>query len=132
MVCFHYKINPNPRKNICCGKKWPNATFNLIFLGLGWPWVGEFVGSIISVESEYVVHMKRRAAAIGGSTSWPTIAFLLFLPSGAGSTEELARISHYIVWFHPIICYKSDIGFGVVFQPNRIWNIANTLKIRSR
>ena len=25
----------------------PNATFNLIFLVLGWPWVGEFVGFIV-------------------------------------------------------------------------------------
>ena len=42
------KINPNPRKIICCGKKiGPNATFDLIFLGLGWPWVGEFVGFIV-------------------------------------------------------------------------------------
>ena len=29
------------------GKNGPNATFNLIFLGLGWPWVGELVGFII-------------------------------------------------------------------------------------
>ena len=29
---------------IYCG---PNAAFDLIFLGLGWPWVGEFVGFII-------------------------------------------------------------------------------------
>ena len=28
------------------GKSGPNATFNLIFLGLGWPWVGEFDGFI--------------------------------------------------------------------------------------
>ena len=43
VVCFLYKINPNPPKMICCGEKsGPNATFfNLIFLGLGWPWVGE-------------------------------------------------------------------------------------------
>ena len=27
----------------------PNATFHLIFLGLGWPWVGEFVGFILVV-----------------------------------------------------------------------------------
>ena len=42
VVCSLYKTNPNPRKkNICCGKKWPpSATFNIIFLGLGWPWVG--------------------------------------------------------------------------------------------
>ena len=24
-VCFLYKINPNPRKIICCGKKWPEC-----------------------------------------------------------------------------------------------------------
>ena len=29
------------------GKSGPNATFNLFCLGLGWPWVGEFVGFII-------------------------------------------------------------------------------------
>ena len=29
------------------GKSGPIATFNLIFLGLGWLWVGEFVGFII-------------------------------------------------------------------------------------
>ena len=29
------------------GKSGPNATFNLIFLGLGWPWVGEFDGFIV-------------------------------------------------------------------------------------
>ena len=38
-VCFHYKINPNPRKICAVGKSGPNATFNLIFLGLDWPWV---------------------------------------------------------------------------------------------
>ena len=27
-------------------KSGPNATFNLTFLGLGWPWVGEFDGFI--------------------------------------------------------------------------------------
>ena len=29
------------------GKSGPNAAFNLIFPGLGWPWVGEFVGFIV-------------------------------------------------------------------------------------
>ena len=28
-------------------KSGPNATFNLIFLWLGWPWVGEFGGFMI-------------------------------------------------------------------------------------
>ena len=38
-----------------CGKKWPkchksgpNATFNPAFLGLGWPWDGEFDSFIIT------------------------------------------------------------------------------------
>ena len=44
-----YKTNPNPRENICCvGKSVPKCHFlNLVFLGLGWPWVGEFVGFIL-------------------------------------------------------------------------------------
>ena len=54
-------IKPNPtHENICSRKttknyfavakvtfKWPKCHFNLIFLGLGWPRVGEFVGFII-------------------------------------------------------------------------------------
>ena len=49
VVCFLYKINPNPRKIILL---WEQAAqmplLTLIFLGLGWPWVvGEFVGFII-------------------------------------------------------------------------------------
>ena len=43
------KSIPTPRKkSIRCGKKsGPNATFDAILQGLGWPWVfGEFVGFI--------------------------------------------------------------------------------------
>ena len=48
VVCFLYKTDPNPNpKFIAVGKSAPSATFHLIFLGLGWPWVGEFAGSII-------------------------------------------------------------------------------------
>ena len=46
-VCFLYEINPNPRKKVAAAKGGPNATFNLIFLGLGWPWVGGFVGFVM-------------------------------------------------------------------------------------
>ena len=46
VVCLLHKINPNPRKLFAVGKSGPNATF-LIFLGVGWPWVGEFVGFMI-------------------------------------------------------------------------------------
>ena len=35
------------KNSFAVGKSGPNATFNLIFLGLGWPWVGEFDGFIV-------------------------------------------------------------------------------------
>ena len=42
VVCFLRKTNPDPRKiKLLWEKRGPNATFNLVFLGLGWPWVGE-------------------------------------------------------------------------------------------
>ena len=38
VICFLYKTNPNPRKSyLLWGKSDLNATFNLIFLVLGWP-----------------------------------------------------------------------------------------------
>ena len=49
VVCFLYKNQSQPREKIfAVGKSDPNATaVNLKFLGLGWPWVGEFDGFII-------------------------------------------------------------------------------------
>ena len=47
VVCFLCKTNPNSRKMFAVGKSGPNATFHLIFRGLGWPWVGDFVGFTI-------------------------------------------------------------------------------------
>ena len=41
-----YKIDPNQRTIICCGKKCHILT--QVFLGGVWPWVGEFVGFIIT------------------------------------------------------------------------------------
>ena len=51
VVCFLHKANPNqPTKTyLLFEKSGPIATFNLILLGLGWPWVGEFDGFIIIV-----------------------------------------------------------------------------------
>ena len=43
----YIKSIPTHKKKIAVGKSGPNAKFNLIFLGLGWPWVGEFVGFIV-------------------------------------------------------------------------------------
>ena len=42
------KSIPTHQKLFAVGKSDPNATFNPIFLGLGWPWVGEFVGYIVT------------------------------------------------------------------------------------
>ena len=39
---------PTHEKLFAVGKSGPNAAFDLIFLGLRWPWVGEFVGFIIA------------------------------------------------------------------------------------
>ena len=44
---FYINSIPTHEKAFAVGKSGPNTTFNLIFFGLGWPWVGEFVGSII-------------------------------------------------------------------------------------
>ena len=47
-VCLLHKINPQANEKLfAVGKNGPNATFDLFFLGLGWPWVVEFVGSTI-------------------------------------------------------------------------------------
>ena len=42
VVCSY--IKPTHEKIFAVGKSGPDATFDLFFLGLGWPWVGEFVG----------------------------------------------------------------------------------------
>ena len=40
VVCFLYKTDPKPTKKIfAVEKSGLIATFNLFFLGLGWPWV---------------------------------------------------------------------------------------------
>ena len=43
----YIKPIPTHGKMFAVGKSGPNATFKLIFLGLGWPSVGELVGLII-------------------------------------------------------------------------------------
>ena len=40
----YIKPIPTHEKLFAVGKSGPIATFNLIFLGFGWPWVAEFVG----------------------------------------------------------------------------------------
>ena len=49
VVCSLYiKSIPTHGKLYAVGKKWPKCYFhNLFFLGLLWPWVGQFVGFII-------------------------------------------------------------------------------------
>ena len=49
VVYFLYEINPDPRRKKMLWEKVVQlfVTFNLIFLGLGWPWVGEFVGFVV-------------------------------------------------------------------------------------
>ena len=44
---FPIETNPNPRKTMCSGKKWPKCHFLTFLGGLGWPWPEEFDGFII-------------------------------------------------------------------------------------
>ena len=64
VACFLYKTNPNaPKNTLAVGKGGPIATFNLIFLGSGWSWVGESVGFIIMVicfPTQHLVNRKHR------------------------------------------------------------------------
>ena len=40
VVCFLYKLNPNPRKIICCGTNWPKMPISTYFswVGLALAW----------------------------------------------------------------------------------------------
>ena len=49
VVISYIKPIPTHEKIFAVGNSGPHATFNLFFLGLGWPWVGELVGFIIIV-----------------------------------------------------------------------------------
>ena len=66
------------------GKSGPNVTFDLFFLGLGWPWVGEFVGFVIMftcfptqqnlVNRKHRIIMSKCVIAVGWFTTAPPIA----------------------------------------------------------
>ena len=90
------------------GKSGPNPTFILFFLGLGWPWVGEFVGFIvlqnlvdrkhpIGQVVRYPLFVERVTSWMNFNT-WYTAVFLfcwlflgLFFTSGA-----LLQLRQYI------------------------------------
>ena len=50
----YIKSIPTHENYLLWKKSGPNATFNLFFLGLGWSWVGEFVGFITRIICLYV------------------------------------------------------------------------------
>ena len=52
VTCFLHEILPTHEKMFAVGKSGPNATFNPVFLGLGWSWVGLVLGW------EYVVFIE--------------------------------------------------------------------------
>ena len=66
----YIKPIPTHEKVLAVGKSGPVATFNLIFLGLGWPWVGEFVGLIIIMmcfpTQQSLVYRKHRILVDSG------------------------------------------------------------------
>ena len=81
VVCFPYKINPKPTKRyLLWEKSGPNATFNLIFLGLGCPWVGDFVGFIKIFKCIHVFQPNRILVNRQHSNVHCNCVFMLLYP----------------------------------------------------
>ena len=82
IVRFLYKTNHKPPKIFAVGKSGRIATFNLFFLGLGWPWVGEFFGFIIIVTGtcfptqQSLVNHKHRNILLREFVATAVLAFL--------------------------------------------------------
>ena len=72
------------------GKGGPNATFNLMFLGLGWPWVGEFVGLMYSN-----IYIFSNPTELGKSQT-PINHCTPKLPTINHCTPKLPTINHWI------------------------------------
>ena len=72
----YIKPSPTHQEIFALGNSGPNATSNLIFVGLGWPWVGEFVGFIIIFicfpTQQYLVYRKHPKAS--GNLATPHMA----------------------------------------------------------
>ena len=64
----YIKSIPTHEKLFAIGKSGPIATFNLLFLELGWPWVGEFVGFVLKFKcfptQHKLVYRKHRYATV--------------------------------------------------------------------
>ena len=112
----YIKSIPTHEQLFSVGKSDPNATFNLFFLGLGWPWVGEFVGFMIMVicfpTQHNSVHPKHPSASaimwgmviqpLWGSAS--TILWGVVIQPLWGSDSTIVRYSDPNMW-------------GIVTQP---------------
>ena len=67
----YIKSIPTHEKVLAVGESGPNATFHLIFLGLGWPWVGELVGFVIIFICSPTQHkLVHRNHPIGWLVGW--------------------------------------------------------------
>ena len=78
VVCFLYKNQYQPTKSYyAVGKRCPIATFNLLFLGLGWPRFGEFVGFILIFicfpTQQNLVNRKHPTAVVASIIGIPVV-----------------------------------------------------------
>ena len=73
------------KKYLLRGKSGPDATFDLIFVGSGWPWVWEFVGFIAILmcfpTQQSVVSRKHPLVGVAGAVGVATVRVLLRLLS---------------------------------------------------
>ena len=67
------------KKGICCVKKSDPSChfFNLIFLGLGWPWVGALVGFMVIPTSKYMSPTRHNLV----NRKHPNNTILVYQPS---------------------------------------------------
>ena len=69
---FLHKINPNPRKKNAAGKAAQMPLSDLIFLGLGWPWVGRLHNTI-----QYPYMFSNPTEHVNSQTPYLSVGLLL-------------------------------------------------------
>ena len=116
VVCFLHENNPNPRKIIRCGGKkkgGPIATFNLFFLGLGWPWVGAFVGFIIifTCSSFFSCFLEKLGARRAGDV----VAMIVFRVDDIRIAEWVGEFVGFVIVF---ACFRTQQNLVHCKHPN--------------
>ena len=122
------------------GKSGPNATFDIIFLGLGWPWVGEFVGFIIIFIWPGCVLVYRKTANMNVKINTDGAARRLSLPLSVRSRCPIfvlssllwhARLSRVCTTHTNPLTHKTNGGTHAVQTVRDFTSVPRLIIIRS-